>query len=375
MSGPLAIVLFFVGLFLIVLIHEAGHYLAARLFGFRVLEYFAGFGPRVWSFRRGEIEYGIKAIPAGGYVKIAGMNPLENDVPAGDEDRAYFAKPIWQRALVILAGPLSHFLVAAVIFATLYATTGLGNPTQLPTAIGEVAPRIAGAESPAAAAGLRAGDLIVRIGDIEDPRSDEIGSYMDRHRGEPITFVFERDGETFERTLTPAIDEIDGEEVPRIGVLIGAQPVRRGVIDAIALGVGDLGRYTAESVSGIAQIFGPDGIGRMVDLLFTDEQRRPEDPSSLIGIGRQVGVAGEQGGWDDVLLIFGYVTLFIGVINLVPLPPLDGGHLALLVIERIRGRAVDLKKVIPVSAAVLVFLVTFVGAAVILDIAKPIPIP
>jgi membrane-associated protease RseP (regulator of RpoE activity) len=374
-SGPLAIIVFFVGLFLIVLIHEAGHYVAARLFGFRVLEYFAGFGPRIWSFRRGEIEYGIKAIPAGGYVKIAGMNPLEDDVPPGDEDRAYFSKPIWQRALVILAGPLSHFVVAAVIFSALYATTGLGNPTQLPTAIGEVAPRIAGATSPAAAAGLQPGDLIVRIGDIDDPGSEEIGDYMDRHRGEAIAFVFERDSERFERTLTPAIDVIDGEEIPRIGVLIGSQPVRRPPLEAIALGVGDLGRYTAESVRGIVQIFGPDGIGRMVDLLFTDEQRRPEDPSSLIGIGRQVGFAGEAGGWDDVALIFGYVTLFIGVINLLPLPPLDGGHLALLVIERVRGRAVDLKKVIPVSAAVLVFLVTFVGAAVILDIAKPIPLP
>ena len=110
-----AIVAFFIALLAIILIHEFGHYLVARRFGFRVLEYFVGFGPKLWSFRRGEIEYGVKAIPAGGYVKIAGMNPFENDVPPGDEDRAYGAKPVWQRALVILAGPLSHFLVAAII--------------------------------------------------------------------------------------------------------------------------------------------------------------------------------------------------------------------------------------------------------------------
>jgi membrane-associated protease RseP (regulator of RpoE activity) len=374
-SSALWITAFLVGLFLIVLIHEGGHYLAARLFGFRVLEYFAGFGPRVWSFRRGEIEYGIKALPVGGYVKIAGMNPLEDDVPPGDEDRAYFAKPIWQRAIVILAGPLSHFLVAAVIFATLYATAGIGHPDQMQTGIGEVTPTIAGEPSPAAAAGLREGDLIVRIGDIDDPRSEDIGAYLKDRAGEPVPFVFERAGERFERTLVPAIDVIDGEEVPRIGVVIGLQPVRRGIIDAVALGVGDLGRYTAESIGGIAKVFGPEGIGRMADLLFTDEPRRADDASSLIGISQQVGATGEAAGWDAVLLVFGYVTLFIGIVNLVPLPPLDGGHLALLVIERIRGRAVDLKKVIPVSAAVLVFLVTFVGAAVILDIAKPIPLP
>jgi len=374
-SSALWITAFLVGLFLIVLIHEAGHYVAARLFGFRVLEYFAGFGPRLWSFRRGEIEYGIKALPVGGYVKIAGMNPLENDVPPGDEDRAYFAKPIWQRAIVILAGPVSHFIVAMIIFAGLYATTGLGHPDNMRTGIGEVTPTIAGEPAPAAAAGLRAGDLIVRVGDLDDPRSDEIGESLAGRAGEPVTFVFERDGERFERTLVPVIDTIDGVEVPRIGVVIGLQPIRRGLTEAVALSVGDVGRYTVESIGGIAKVFGPEGIGRMFSLLFTDEQRSEEDPASLIGISRQVGATGEAGGADAVLLVFAYVTLFIGIINLVPLPPLDGGHLALLLIERIRGRAVDLRKVIPVSAAVLVFLVTFVGAAVILDIAKPIPLP
>ncbi|HSL11517.1 MAG TPA: site-2 protease family protein [Actinomycetota bacterium] len=375
MSSALWITAFLLGLFGIVLIHEAGHYVAARVFGFRVLEYFAGFGPRLWSFRRGEIEYGVKALPVGGYVKIAGMNPLENDVPPGDEDRAYFAKPIWQRAVVILAGPISHFVVAMIVFAGLYATTGLGHPDNMLTGIGQITPRIAGEASPAAAAGLRPGDLIVRIGDIDLPRSDQIGEYLGERAGEPVAFAFERDGERFERTLVPAVDVIDGREVPRIGVVIGLEPVRRGIGEAVALAVGDLGRYTAESVGGIAKVFGPEGVGRMFTLLFTDEQRSEEDPASLIGISRQVGATGEAGGADAVLLVFAYVTLFIGIINLVPLPPLDGGHLALLAIERIRGRAVDLRRVIPVSAAVLVFLVTFVSAAVILDIAKPIPLP
>src|SRR5207247_3266731 len=119
-----AIVAFFIALLAIILIHEFGHYLVARRFGFRVLEYFVGFGPKLWSFRRGEIEYGVKAIPAGGYVKIAGMNPFQNDVPPGDEERAYGARPRWQRALVILAGPVSHFLVGGLILAAVLAVSG-----------------------------------------------------------------------------------------------------------------------------------------------------------------------------------------------------------------------------------------------------------
>src|SRR5919198_4047969 len=126
MSGTLAIVVFFAGLLFIVLIHEGGHYLAARGFGFRVQEYFLGFGPRLWSFRRGEIEYGVKAIPAGGYVKIAGMNPYEPVAPE-DLPRSYGSKPIWQRALVIVAGPLTHLLLGAVLYFGLFATYGDPN--------------------------------------------------------------------------------------------------------------------------------------------------------------------------------------------------------------------------------------------------------
>src|ERR1044071_8499171 len=122
MAFGLSVLVFVASLFAIIMIHEGGHYLAARRFNFRVLEYFLGFGPKLWSVRRGEIEYGVKATPAGGYVKIAGMTPFENDVPPGDEDRAYTAKPVWQRIIVILCGPMSHFLVAGILFSILFAT-------------------------------------------------------------------------------------------------------------------------------------------------------------------------------------------------------------------------------------------------------------
>src|SRR6185312_11233336 len=135
----------------VVIIHEGGHYLGARLYNFRILEYFIGFGPRLWSFRRGEIEYGVKAIPAGGYVKIAGMNPFENDVPEGDEPRAYGAKPIHQRIVVILAGPLSHFLVAWLIFAAVFMFSANWN---VPGIVG-VTQTMDGKPSPASVAGIQ----------------------------------------------------------------------------------------------------------------------------------------------------------------------------------------------------------------------------
>src|SRR5262245_21555354 len=156
MSGTLAIVAFFSGLLFIILIHEAGHYLAARKLGFQVLEYFVGFGPRLWSFRRGEIEYGVKALPLGGYVKIAGMNPYEPVAPE-DLPRSYGAKPIWQRAVVILSGPGSHFVVAAILFAMWLFF--FGDPRSPVPVVGIVDTTLEnGQPSPAAAAGLQAGD-------------------------------------------------------------------------------------------------------------------------------------------------------------------------------------------------------------------------
>jgi membrane-associated protease RseP (regulator of RpoE activity) len=372
-GGPLAIVAFLALILLVVIpIHELGHLLVAKRFGFKIQEYFVGFGPRLWSTRRGETEYGVKAIPAGGYVKIAGMNPYETVAPE-DVARAYSSKPIWQRSLVILAGPLSHILVAAVLYFTLFVT--YGDPNTELVVVGAIAPTLDGKASPASEAGLQIGDVVTRVGDQEHPTPDSLGLYVTRfareHPGESLTYVIDRGGRNLTLEIVPVL-VTEGEVTKgRIGFTLGAEPLS---IPESAVVAGEwVGRATANSLATIPKVF-TVGVGRTFSVLFTDEPRQSTDVTSLVGVSRQIGDAGERGDWALFLGFAAYVTLFIGVVNLIPLPPLDGGHLALLVWEKITGRQADYRKLIPVSAAVIIFLSIFAIATVFLDITEPLPI-
>jgi membrane-associated protease RseP (regulator of RpoE activity) len=365
-AGFLALILL-----VVIPIHELGHLLMARRFGFKVTEYFVGFGPRLWSRRRGEIEYGVKAIPAGGYVKIAGMNPYET-VPPEDLPRAYGSKPIWQRALVILAGPGTHFLVGAVLYLALFATYGNFDTDKV--VVGEVAATLNGDMSPAKEAGLRAGDVVVGVGDLSDPTPDSLGQFVTRyatqHAGEPLAYVVERDGRVITLRIVPKLVEEDGDTKGRIGFTLG--PEALSLPEAAVESGRWVGRATWNSVATIPKVF-TQGVGRTFTVLFSDEPRRADDPTSLVGVSRQIGVAGDRGDWSLFLGFAAYVTVFIGVVNLVPLPPLDGGHLLLLVWEKVTGRQADYRKLVPISAAVIVFLSIFAIATVFLDITQPLP--
>ena len=373
MGGPFAIVGFLALILLVVIpIHELGHLLVARRFGFKIQEYFVGFGPKLWSMTRGETEYGVKAIPAGGYVKIAGMNPYET-VPAQDVARAYGSKPIWQRALVILAGPLSHVLVAAVLYFTLFVT--YGDPNTELVVVGEVAPTLDGSSSPALEAGLQVGDVVTRVGDLEGPTPDSLGRYVTRyaqdHPGEPLTYVIERDGRSLTLEIVPRLVTEDEVTRGRIGFTLGAEDLS---IPGSVVESGEwVGRAAWNSVTTIPKVF-TVGVGRTFSVLFTDEPRRDDDVTSLVGVSRQIGGAGERGDWALFLNFAAYVTIFIGVVNLIPLPPLDGGHLMLLAWEKMTGRQADYRKLVPVSAAVIVFLSVFAIATVFLDITEPLPL-
>jgi membrane-associated protease RseP (regulator of RpoE activity) len=373
LAGVLAIVAFLALILLVVIpIHELGHFLVARRFGFKVQEYFVGFGPRLWSRRRGELEYGVKGIPAGGYVKIAGMNPYEPVAPE-DLPRAYGSKPIWQRALVILAGPCSHFLMGAVLFLALFAV--YGDPGTDLVIVEEVAPTLGGERSPAAEAGLREGDVVVRVGDEERPTPMSLGPYVTRfareHPGEPLRYVVERDGRRISFSIVPKLITEDDITKGRIGFSLGAEPVSPP--EAAVLAVRETWRAAAASVGQIPDVFGPESVARTFGLLVSDEPRRVEDPTSIVGVSRTVGDVGSQGDWGTLLQLAGFVTVFIGIVNLIPLPPLDGGHVLMLAIEKVRGRPVDYRRLVPVSAAVIVLLSAFALATMVLDVTKPIP--
>jgi membrane-associated protease RseP (regulator of RpoE activity) len=372
-SGVLAIIAFLALILLVVIpVHELGHFLLARRFGFKVQEYFIGFGPRLWSRRRGELEYGLKAIPAGGYVKIAGMNPYEPVAPE-DLPRAYGSKPIWQRALVILAGPFSHFLMGGVLFFA--AFTAYGDPSTDRVIVDDLAPSLGGGPSPAVEAGLEEGDEVVRVGDLATPTPENLGPYVTRfardHPGEPLVYVIERDGERLSLPIVPVLVTEDDITKGRIGFTLGAERV--SVPQAAALAAGQTWRATTASVEQIPRVFGPESVARTFGLLVSDEPRSAEDPTSIVGVSRTVGDVGSQGDWAFLLELAAYVTIFIGIVNLIPLPPLDGGHVLMLGIEKVRGRAVDYRRLVPISATVIVLLSAFALATMVLDVTKPLP--
>jgi membrane-associated protease RseP (regulator of RpoE activity) len=372
-GGVLAIVAFLALILLVVIpVHELGHFLVARRFGFKVQEYFVGFGPRLWSRRRGELEYGIKAIPAGGYVKIAGMNPYETIAPE-DLPRAYGSKPIWQRALVILAGPFSHFLMGGLLFFA--AFTAFGDPTTDRVIVDALAPRLGDGPSPAVEAGLRRGDVVVRVGDHANPTPESLGSYVTRfareHPGAPLTYVIERDGRELSLPIVPQLITEDGETRGRIGFTLG--PERVSIPKAAVLAGGQTWRASVTSVEQIPRVFGPESFARTFGLLVSDEPRTVDDATSIVGVSRTVGDVGSQGDWAFLLELAAYITIFIGIVNLIPLPPLDGGHILMLAIEKVRGRPVDYRRLVPVSATVIVLLSAFALATMVLDVTKPIP--
>jgi membrane-associated protease RseP (regulator of RpoE activity) len=364
-----------VGLIAVIMVHELGHFLVARRFGFKIEEYFLGFGPKLWSFRRGEIEYGVKAVMIGGYVKIAGMNPYQ-PVPPEDLPRAYGSKPAWQRALVIFAGPATHFLVAMLLFGTWVGITHLniydvsGSPR-----ISSVLTTLNGNPSPASVAGLKPGDRIVRVGPVTDFSGDTLSAYTTAHIGEPVSVTVRRAGKTLTVTATPVAARVpDGSTIGRLGIGIEMPYARASWLSAPVIGARMVGTSVVDSVGQVGHVFGPEGFGRVFRVLFLGQPRESSDPQSVIGIGRAVGRAGQIGGLVEVLRILGFVTVFVGLLNLLPLPPFDGGHLAVLLLEKIRGRAVDMRRLIPVSAVVISLLVLLVGATVILDVWKPAPL-
>jgi membrane-associated protease RseP (regulator of RpoE activity) len=375
------ILLYVLAIVLIILIHEAGHFFTAKAFKIKVQEFFVGFGPRLWSIRRGETEYGVKAIPFGGYVRIAGMNPFE-EIPPEDLPRTYQAKPIWQRAIVIVTGPVTHFFMAVIFGAIFLAAIGL--PSMFRPGIADIEATLNGRASPAARVGLRPGDVILAINGRSIGVSKDADAGVDlvitetrANVGEPITLLIERDGRRLIFRVIPVLAEVEGKRVGRIGAVLSSVSVgvdRANPIEAVRRGgvlTWDVGKLV---VTRLDDVFGPSGIRRIWDLLTGSAERDPGDVQSVVGGGRTLVQAAEtQGLWTALLTLLVELNVFIGILNLIPLPPLDGGHLAVLTYEKIRGRRPDARKLIPITAIVAAYLIMFALSITYLDIVNPVP--
>jgi len=374
MSVGLGYVLFFLVILVVVLIHESGHFFVAKAFRIKVEEFFVGFGPRLWSVRRGETEYGIKALPLGGYVRIAGMNPFQPPSPA-EYPRTYQAKPLWQRALVILAGPVTHFLIAFATLAVVTMALGIPNPHR--PLVGAVDATLDGRPSPAAVAGLEPGDQIIAIDGRPVSSLQDVIRYTRGHDGRAMQMAIRRDGRAVTVTVTPVVTALPGEQegFPRIGVQLDEVRERKGPLTAVKEGGVGTWQAAKQVVIAMKNVFGPAALRRIGDLLVGNATRRETDPTSLIGAGRIAGQAAAQNAWDVFLGLIVVFNVFIGILNLVPLPPLDGGHLAVVAYEAIRRKRPDPRKLVPLTTLVAGFIILYAVAVMYLDIVKPIPNP
>ncbi|MGN6202929.1 MAG: M50 family metallopeptidase, partial [Solirubrobacterales bacterium] len=308
--------LVFLGFCFLIVIHEAGHFFAAKAVGMRVERFFLFFGPTIWSFKRGETEYGVKAIPLGGYVKITGMNP-EEEVPPEHEENAYFRKPVWRRIVVVAAGPAVNIVLAFLILFGVYLVNGRPEVDQR---VGEVK-----AGMPAAKV-LRSGDKIVAIdgksfsGLATEDRLVKFGETVAAHECEgkqvdgcvaatPVRVEVERDGQIKRFSLYPRYDK----EAKRalVGFSYGSRTV-------------DFGPGKAASEAGDAIWEVTSGTFHVFTHLFESEQRK--QVSSVVGIS-DVGHQVIEKGLERALLLLALVSLSLGLINLVPILPLDGGHI------------------------------------------------
>ncbi len=384
--GYLATVLIVLAVIVMVMIHELGHFVAAKAFGMKVTEFFVGFGPRLWSVKRGETEYGIKAIPAGGYNRIVGMSNLEEVDPA-DEPRAYRQKKFLQKVIVAGAGSFMHAVMAFLLLFSIYTVTGVTEPS---TSIAVLPDGPNGQQSPAQAGGLMINDRVVGVDGRPIQAWDEVRRYIQDHPGQTITFNVERNGARLDLPVTPGVQAGSPSSAPVgfIGVGPGAVTVKTPAGEAVGKTFASLGEFSVQTVQSIGRIFSPTGLQSYTNQLATSLQPAPVGPPSEASQDRflspvgLVGVANDaaESGWRSTLLLLFSINIFVGIFNLVPLLPFDGGHIAVATYERLRswrGRRhmADYNKLLPVSYAVLFFLILMSATSLWLDIVRPLPNP
>ncbi len=365
---------FVVGVLFAVFLHELGHFMTARWTGMKATQFFIGFGPRVWSFRRGETEYGIRVLPLGAFVRIVGMNQMD-DVDPADEDRTYRSKSFPRRMLVISAGSIMHMLLAIVLLFTVYVVDG--ETVQVDGA--EIS--VVESTGPAAVAGLQPGDVVLAVdGQTVDDPSDLGRIVQSNEPADTLPFVLLRDGEeiTVAVSLGANIDEsspLFGK--PYIGVASGSvfETIDHSVPAAAGNAVIDIVPTSWEMTKGVVKVLNPVNIVTHLAGTNDDIETRP---TTLVGVTGLSDDVGDSQGLIGILFLLAVLNVFIGVFNMFPLLPLDGGHAAIAVYERIReGRSgtryyADVAKLMPFAMAVITALLFLFMSGLYLDITTPL---
>jgi len=379
-AGVLETVIVVLAIVAMIMLHELGHFVTAKWSGMKVTEYFLGFGPRLWSIRRGETEYGVKAVPLGGYVKIIGMSNLEIIDPA-DESRTYRQKSYPRRLSVAVAGSVVHFMLAFTLLWGLHTFVGIPRPL---LTIGNVATLKSG-PSPAQQAGLRPGDRIVSVDGRPLKRWEDLTPYIVKHPGRTIELSVRRAGQTLAVPVTP-VDINTQPAAPDVPtppagkpygfVGIGPKSVVEKANPVMALGRAgvDLGRDTKMTVSALGDILSLHGFQSYFDQVSGKVGPSVDAPRFLSPVGFvKVASVAAHSGVRTVLILLIMINVFVGMFNMIPVPPFDGGHVAVATYERIRSRRgrphrADMAKLMPVAYAMVGVLLVIFVTSLYLDI-------
>jgi membrane-associated protease RseP (regulator of RpoE activity) len=388
--------IFLVALLFSVMLHETGHFVTAKAFGMKCTRFFVGFGPTVWSTQRGETEYGIKALPVGGFVKIVGMTSID-DVDEADEPRSFRRAPGWQRLIVLAAGSFMHFVLAALLIFGLAlgigiendSTTQLGTVTTcVPRNVQELdngAPCAAGeAKAPALLAGLKVGDTVTSFDGVRVSNWTQLTSAIkDVKPGQPVSLTVERDGKPLTLHTTLA-------EVPGHGSYFGIAATTVFQRTSLPGAIGYVGTGFSQTISGSVSAIA--GLPSAMTQLFSKDRSTTAagNVTSIYGAARDTGEAvAANVGWQYkvsfVLLLIATLNIWVGILNMLPLLPMDGGHFAVVLWERVRAwfarlrnrpdpGMVDYTKLVPVSFGVFMILVVFSVLLILADIVNPVNI-
>jgi len=361
---------FVVGLLVSIFLHEVGHFSTARLTGMKATQFFMGFGPRVWSRTKGEVEYGVRALPLGAFVRIIGMNNID-EVDPEDEPRAYRSKSYPRRLLVITAGSLMHMVIAFVLFFGVYATAGREQSTGVATIRG-----LDASAGPAAKAGLDNGDILLSIDGTKVATYDSVVAAITSHApGDQVEVQYKRGDGVAQTALVTLAEHPNEPNRAYLGVWADDWGWKQlNPVVAAGRAVGDIGDTIGASVTGVVTALNPMNSIRHLTGEDTSLETRP---TTVVGVSQFGGVVGESDGLKGILLLLASVNVFVGIFNMFPLLPFDGGHAAIATYERIRSRKgkpyqADINKMVPVATAVVGLLGLLLITGLWLDITQPL---